>query len=296
MGTWSVAIKDNDAFADVYSEFYDLYNKGGEPNSVSKKVTESNREILSIEEEKNSFWFALALAQWETKSLESKILTKVTDIVNSGEDLKIWKDLGASESDLKKREKALNKFLEKIKSDRPKTKPRKKPKLKTPIFSKGDCITFKLKNGNYGGAVVLASDENPETGYNLVATTRLNSDVKPSIDDFINSEVLFKNFGEWDDNAEITWCMPDLYYKDYSGFYELVGNIPINIDYNDTHGSNYPFHPSWTSGWKMNYIVNSQIESELTKPRPTKVLTIKELTTKKITIKENWWKKFWSKD
>ena len=81
MGTWGTAIKDSDAFADIYSEFFDLYNKGGQPEIISKKIVEDNWEILEIEEEKNSLWFALAFAQWETKSLDPKIISAVEDII-----------------------------------------------------------------------------------------------------------------------------------------------------------------------------------------------------------------------
>ena len=157
MGTWGTAIKDSDAFADIYDEFFDLYNKGGQPNNISKKIIEDNWEILEIGEEKHSLWFALALAQWETKSLDSKVLSTVEEIITSGADLKLWVDLVASEQNIKKRKIALDKFLEKIKSDKQKAKSRKKNKLKTPVFSTGDCLTFKMNNGNYGGVVVLAT-------------------------------------------------------------------------------------------------------------------------------------------
>ena len=195
MGTWGTTIKDSDAFADIYSEFFDLYNKGGQPDIISKKVIDDNWEILEIEEEKNSLWFALALAQWETKSLDPKVLSTVEGIVSSGADLKTWLDLGASEQDIKKRKIVLDKFLEKIKSDRPKAKPRKRAKSKTPIFATGDCLVFEMTNGNYGGAIVL--------------------------------------------------------------------------------------------GWSMNNIAERQFESELTKPKPTITLTIKQLTKK-----AKWWKVF----
>jgi hypothetical protein len=109
MGTWGTGIKDSDAFADVYSEFFDLYNKGGQPDTISKKIVSDNWEILEIEEEKNSLWFALALAQWETKSLDPKVLSTVEEIVSSGADLKIWLGLGASEQDIKKRKITLKK-------------------------------------------------------------------------------------------------------------------------------------------------------------------------------------------
>lgn len=289
MGTWGKAIKDSDAFADIYSDFYDLYNKGGQPDIISKKIVDDNREILEIEEEKNSLWFALALAQWETKSLDPKVLSIVEDIITSNADLKIWLDLGACEQDIKKRKIALDKFLEKIKSDRPKAKPRKKTKLKTPIFATGDCLVFKMKNGNYGGAIVLATDNNPETAYNLVATTRLNQSKKPTLKEFENAEVLICNFGQWQDKADVSWYTPDLFYKNYFDIYENVGNITVDIEYDTKNydGNGYLFKPSYTSGWSMNNSAERQFESESTKPKPIKTLSIKSLTKK-----EKWWKLF----
>jgi len=289
MGIWGTAIKDNDAFADIYSEFFDLYNKGEQPEIISKKIVNDNWEILEIKEEKNSLWFALSLAQWETKSLDPKILLTVEEIISSGADLKIWLDLGASEQDIKKRKIALDKLLEKIKTDRPKAKPRKRIKLKTSIFAKGDCLVFKLTNGNYGGAVVLATDNNPETACNLVATTRLNHSNKPTLKDFENTEVLICNFGQWQDKVDVTWYMPDLYYKDYADIYENIGKISVDLEYDtkDYDGKGYLFKPSYTAGWSMNNATERQLKSELIKPKPTKILTIRQLTKK-----EKWWKVF----
>ena len=289
MGTWGTSIKDSDAFADIYDEFFELYSKGGQPENISKKIIEDNWEILKIEEEKHSLWFALALAQWETKSLDLKVLSTVEEIIKSGADLKIWLHLDASEQDIKKRKIALDKFLEKIKSDKPKAKPRKRTKLKTPVFKTGDCLTFKLKNGNYGGAVVLATDTNPETAYNLVATTRLNLKNKPTLTDFENAEVIVCNFGEWQDKVDVTWYMPDLYHKDYSDIYELVGKIKVDLEYETTNhdGKGYLFKPSWTAGWSMNNVAERQFESEIVKPKPIRTLTIKQLAKK-----DKWWKMF----
>lgn len=282
MGTWGTAIKDSDAFADIYDEFYELYNKGGQPDSISKKIIADNWEILEIEEEKHSLWFALALAQWETKSLDQEVFSTVKDIILSGADLKIWLDLGAIEQDIKKRKIALDKFLEKLKSDRPKAKPRKKSKSKIPIFTTGDCLAFKMNNGNYGGAVVLATDNNPDTAYNLVVTTRLNQSTKPTLADFENSEVLICNFGQWQDKPDVTWYMPDLYYKQYSDIYEVVGKMQVEIEYDTENyeGKGYLFKPSYTAGWSMNDVIERQLESEQTKAKPSKIITIKQLTAK----------------
>lgn len=282
MGTWGTAIKDNDAFADIYSEFYDQYNEGGLPESISKKIIETHWEILEIEHEKNSLWFALGLAQWETKSLDVEILIKIESVITSGEELAIWLELGASEKDIKKRRIALEKFLQKLKSDRPKAKSRKRIKLRVPIFASGDCVCFRMSNGNYGGAVVLAADYNPETAYNLIATTRINQLTKPTLNDFENSEVLVCNFGSWEDKPEVTWYMPDLYLREYAELYEVVGRIPIDVMYDVKNylGDGYLFQPSFTSGWKMNYMIEKQLESEETKTKPTKSLKLKQLINK----------------
>ena len=289
MGTWGTAIKDNDDFDDIYSEFFDLYNNGGDPNNISQKILAENLEILGIEEERHNFWFALALAQWETKSLDPNVLSTVEEIIVSGNDLELWLEFQASELDIKKRKVVLDKFLEKLKSERIKAKPRKRKKLKTPIFLTGDCFVFKMKNGNYGGALVIATDENPETAYNLIATTRLNESSKPTLSDFENADVLICNFAQYKDEPKINWYMPDHFHKDYSDIYELIGNISVEVDYDSKNyqGKGYLFKPSYTSGWNMNNAIERQLDSEFIKPKPSKTLSIKQL------IKKNkWWKIF----
>ena len=155
------------------------------------------------------------------------------------------------------------------------------------MFSNGDCLVFELKNGNYRGAVVLATDFDPETAYNLVATTRINQNTKPSIAEFERSEVLLCNFAEWKDDPRLSWYAPDLYYKNYSNLYEVIGKITVEIEYDArNYGSKeYLFKPSYTAGWKMNEDIQRQIDSEMTKAKPSKILTIRQLTKK-----DKWWK------
>jgi hypothetical protein len=286
MGTWGVAIKDNDTFADIYGDFFDLYNEGETPANISQKLIAENQEILNIEEDKNNFWFALALAQWETKSLDPEVLSMVEDIINSDHDLEMWTKLDADPSDVKKRAVVLEKFLEKIKSEKQKPKPRKKEKARIPIFASGDCLVFKLSNGNYGGAIVLAADRNTKAGYNLVATTRINQPTKPTIKDFEVAEVLVCNFGNWQDKPDIAWHMPDLYKKNYAVLYENIGSVLIEIQYDATNseGKGYLFHPSYTAGWNMIQMVNDQFECEKTKAKPLKSMLLKQLIKKK-----KWW-------
>ena len=283
MGVWGVELKNNDIFMDIYDEFFNL--KGGEPDVISQEIIKKNRCILGKDEIHN-LWFALALAQWETKSLSLQVLLKVEEIITSKVDLKLWEELDANEKDIKKREIILDEFLVKIKSEKDKAKPRKRPKRKKPIFSTGDCLLFKLENGNYGGAVVIATDTNPETAYNLVATTRINQEQKPTISDFEKAEVLILNYLNWDNKVEVVWYAPVLYAKNYAERYEVIGQIAVETSYdvNNYDGKGYMFSPSYTLGWTMNEIAEMQFKSELTKKKPSKRITIRQLIKKK-----KWW-------
>ena len=208
MGTWGTGISSNDTYEDVYTEFFDLYNTGEEVEFISKKLIESNSETIKDEDDCNNFWFALAKAQWDCKKLDLEIYDKVEKIILSGVDIKAWKRLGGSNSDIKKRKLVLEKFLEKLKSEKKSGKRRKKKTIKQPVFKKGDCITFKLKNGNYGGAVVLEANKNDEYGHNLIAVTRINQNNKPDKKAFENSEVLIINFANWKEEVAIKWYNP----------------------------------------------------------------------------------------
>ena len=122
-----------------------------------------------------------------------------------------------------------------------------------------------------------------------MATTRLNQSDKPTLKNFENAEVLVSNSGQWQDKVDVAWYMPDLFYKDYADVYENIGKISVDLEYDikNYEGKGYLFKPLYTAGWIMNDIAERQFESERTKPKPTKILTIKQLTKK-----EKWWKVF----
>jgi hypothetical protein len=83
--------------------------------------------------------------------------------------------------------------------------------------------------------------------------------------------------------------MPDLFYKDYADIYENIGKISVDLEYDTKNyeGKGYLFKPSYTAGWSMNDAAERQFESERTKSKPTKTITIRQLTKK-----GKWWKVF----
>ena len=276
MGAWGIAISSNDTYADIYGTFFDLYNDGLDVAEISKKLIANNQETINDKDDCNNFWFALAKAQWECKQLDKDIFDRVKRVVATGADLEVWRQLVADEKDIKKRKVVLDKFLADLQTERPKAKSRKKKIIRQPVFDKGDCLTFKLENGNYGGAVVLEAIKDSEYGHNLIATTRINQPNKPTKKDFENAEVLFMNYASWDNKPNVKWYLP-IRHKQTAHLIEKVDTIDVQIDY-DIKDSMLGFIGDFDI-WVIQ-VVYQQLKSEETKLRSTKKQTIKELTKK----------------
>lgn len=277
MGAWGTAISSNDTYADVSGEFFDLHNDGQSVEDISRKLIADNQETINEPDDSNNFWFALAKAQWECKQLDTELLDRVKQIIETGSDLEVWRRLDADEKDIKKRKVVLDKFLADLQTERPKAKSRKKKIIRQPPFEKGDCLTFKLANGNYGGAVVLEAIKHTEYGHCLIATTRINQATKPIKKDFENAEVLIGNYANWDDKSSVQWYLP-IRHKQTAQLIEKVDTIEVQISY-DINKSMNGFVADFDI-WIIQ-VADEQFKSEETKPRPTTKQTIKELTKKK---------------
>jgi hypothetical protein len=110
MGTWGVGITDNDTSTDVYADFV-LLLKTNSIEQVMEKMTAHYQSKINSHEEQYNFWLAIAMAQLDTNTLQIEILEKVKKFILSGEELLLWKELNASESDINLRKEVLNDFL-----------------------------------------------------------------------------------------------------------------------------------------------------------------------------------------
>lgn len=137
-------------------------------------------------------------------------------------------------------------------------------------------MTYKLENGNYGGAVVLEAIMDSEYGHNLIATTRINKPNKPTRKDFENAEVLVMNYASWDNKPLVQWYLP-IRHKKTAHLIEKVDTIDIQIDY-DIHKTMNGFIADFDI-WVIQ-VADRQFKSEETKPRSITKQTIKELTKK----------------
>jgi hypothetical protein len=90
-------------------------------------------------DDRNNSLFGLALAQWETKSLDKDIYRQVKEIIETGNDLQVWKELGADDKTIEKRKTELDKFLAQISTEKEKPKRRVRPKFE---FTQIDLINL----------------------------------------------------------------------------------------------------------------------------------------------------------
>lgn len=274
MGAWGTGISSNDTYADVFGVFFDLYNDGVEVAEASAKLITQNRETIDDPDDANNFWFALAKAQWDCGQLDAELLHRVSLIIESGSDIDVWRRLDASEKDIQKRERVLSGFLAKLQSENPKPRKRKKKAIRQPPFEKGTCLAFKLSNGNYGGAVVIEAVAMEGFGMNLVASTRLNQQTLPNIDDFLSAEVLLLNFVTYQDEPMINWKYSIRFRKNKDLFIN-VGKIDVSMTYDPDDSTKFSYGGFWSS---IVEVASLQFESEKTKTRPRKVLKLSKLT------------------
>jgi hypothetical protein len=131
MGTWSTAIDGNDTFLDIYTNFFNLYNQGYNPVMASKGILKDYEELFDEADsgEYHNALFALALAQWETKSQDPVILDKVKNIIEVGKDVDVWKEFDATPVQLEQRKQVLSTFLATLLVPKDKAKRRVKPKF-----------------------------------------------------------------------------------------------------------------------------------------------------------------------
>ena len=246
MGNWGTGISSNDTFEDIKDEFFELYNDGLEPTEITQKLVNSNQEIINDREYANNFWFALALCQWECKSLEPELLERITQIVESGTDIELWKELGAEKSELTKRQKVLDKFLEKLNSEKKNPKRRKKKVFRDSVFKKGDCLSVRLSNGSFGAAFVLESEEQTEYGLNLIALCDYASEEPPTIEFFEKANILISkqqaSRDTYQDHPLISWYMAP-HFKASEVNLTVIGSLDAKKSYN--HEKDYKSYVHW---------------------------------------------------
>ena len=246
MGTWSAEIFGNDTSCEVKEFFFSEYNQGKEPQEICELIKSNFENSLDDEEDKNNVLFALAICLWETKSLTQDLYQTVSHVIETKEDLKVWKSLESTETLLKQREKYLDKLLAKISTEKESAKKRVKPPV--PIesdYKAGTCLTFRYPNNNYGGIIIIDSELFQRSGDLRFAFTNINQKKKPDFQIFLNAKLIdfswetvygqaqkYAAFGNF--TARINTYSAGYerntkknFFEYNARFFEVVGKLPI---------------------------------------------------------------------
>jgi hypothetical protein len=152
-----MGMTQSDEFCEIYNRFMEEYDKGEEICEIKKAILS---EYLEQFDEKDGVlhdvYFAIAKAEWMCGALSEEMLARVKEIVEKGENLVFYKELGASDKDLKLRQKKLEEFLLSLQKPREKARSRRAPSKEKdfPPFLVGDCLAYRHEEG-YRVAILL---------------------------------------------------------------------------------------------------------------------------------------------
>jgi hypothetical protein len=253
MGHWGTAISANDTYAEVYASFFHYYNHNLSIADIRKQLETDFAQIIANTQTVNDYWFALAKALWECKALDPATFSIVKQIIISGQDIRIWKELEANAKTIKAREKVLDKFLATLSEEKTTAKARKKIIRFSGPYEKGACLAFKMSNGRYGGLLVLEREENTRNGANYVAATAINSATLPTPEDFLQAKILT---GRYTDSLgyfrEHFWILvfeakEKKYNKDIGTKFITVGQLSINRIFEEYFEKPFQHAENWAS-------------------------------------------------
>lgn len=147
MGAWGTAIFSDDMASDVREEYRDLLREGYEGSEVVAALIDEYAEIIADPEEAAPFWLALAATQSKLGRLEEDVRQKALQVIDSGEDLKRWEGLGASRSDLRKRQGVLATLRTQLEG--PHRSPVRVPlrRVERTTFDADDVFSYRLQSG-----------------------------------------------------------------------------------------------------------------------------------------------------
>lgn len=193
MGCWGMGMTQSDEFCEIYERFMECYDDGMEVSRITEEILEEYlREFDDNDGILHDVYFALAKAQWTCCQLSPTLLDRVTEIIRSGANLAFYRELEATEADLKVRSKNLNKFLSSLQT--PRSRPRKRQTAssrKLPVLAdldKGDLFWYRSEGKLYGAMVLekLGSKSNSEK---LIAITEELQAIPKHAEDILSAPI-----------------------------------------------------------------------------------------------------------
>lgn len=147
MGAWNVSITGNDTAQDLKYEYQAAFYYYDVETALEKLDAYVRTHICreSDEEEWCNYYYSLADFMWRKGILTDAVRDRAVHMIDGGFGLGLWAE---DEKTLKKREKALAEFREKLLSPQgEKKKIRVKLNLES-VFEVGDVVAFRLKTAD----------------------------------------------------------------------------------------------------------------------------------------------------
>lgn len=159
MGCWGMGITQTDEYCEVYERFMEEYDEGKPVADITKDIFDEYLEQFEPDDEVlHDVYFALGKAEWMCGGISESIFKRISQIVENGENISFYRELEATEKDLKLRKKNLEKFLGGLSVPRGKIRKRKIPVEKytpkssayvpLPEIQEGDVFVYE-HNGKY---------------------------------------------------------------------------------------------------------------------------------------------------
>lgn len=185
MGCWGMGMAQSDEFCEIYDQFMECYDEGMAVEEITQKIlAEYHEEFSDDDGVLHDVYFALAKAEWMCCRQSAPVLRQVSEIIESGANLDFYRELGASQKDLKTRKQNLDKFWAMLQE--PRATPRRRKKKSRPAETEKGLVFWYKSKGTFYGAVVL---ETLSDGSTLVGLSNpLNAQPK-SAEDVLNADV-----------------------------------------------------------------------------------------------------------
>lgn len=159
MGCWGMGITQSDEYCETYENFMEEYDEGKPVADITKDILEEYLEEFEPDDGVlHDVYFALGKAEWMCGGVSDAVFNRISEIIESNENINFYRELEATEKDLKLRKKNLEKFLSALSVPREKTRKRKTPVekyvpkppayLPLPKVQCGDIFAYET-NGKY---------------------------------------------------------------------------------------------------------------------------------------------------
>ena len=186
MAIEGVKIIDSDDGYDIYNSIVERYKDGENVDNIIADILDEESNYCTDDFYAEIYWTALAYSLWKIGHLPEDIRNKALRLIEKGAD-DFWLEIDNNAKS--QRQKVLDKLALQLQNDNPRPIKLSKSRVKRePYFKQGDVISVEFED-EYGLLFVSEIIQTPRKIEYHLACTRLLQKDKPSMDDFLNSEI-----------------------------------------------------------------------------------------------------------